>query len=272
MSNEQVEQIRQYVKDYRELYPNDNRVPLLISYCADLLAQIDAQARQIRDLESLICLHTHFTGEPPYVGDAGVLLALKEHFERLQVRPAEVDAEVEQVRSRVYSRFEARATCEVNTQRRTLEGVATAYAHMACVPDGDYCDANAVLPAIAALLRAYDRVAQDNARLNNELLAISQDDGKVERAYEQSREQLSQLQQENARWQQDVLEQLTASRAQCDRLGQALDIAAGVIDHFAAHQKHCLIVSGCSCRFTHDHQKFTAAYAAACTQGKTEGK
>lgn len=31
-----------------------------------------------QQLEGWICMHTHFTGEPPYVGTEGLLLALEE--------------------------------------------------------------------------------------------------------------------------------------------------------------------------------------------------
>lgn len=49
------------------------------------LRKLDAGSSEV---ESLICMRTHFDGEPPYVGWTGLALALKEHLDRLEAENA----------------------------------------------------------------------------------------------------------------------------------------------------------------------------------------
>ena len=37
-----------------------------------------------QELETAICMHTHFTGDPPYVGTEGLVLAIKEQAAALK--------------------------------------------------------------------------------------------------------------------------------------------------------------------------------------------
>ena len=42
------------------------------------LGRLERDAHLGNELESAICLYTHFTGEPPYVGTSGLVLAIRE--------------------------------------------------------------------------------------------------------------------------------------------------------------------------------------------------
>lgn len=53
----------------------------------DTLSRLDREAAT--HVETVICMRTHFTGDPPYVGWKGLGLALKEHLDRIE---AERDA------------------------------------------------------------------------------------------------------------------------------------------------------------------------------------
>ena len=41
-------------------------------------ARLRHDAKLGQELETAVCMHTHFTGEPPYVGTEGLVLAIKE--------------------------------------------------------------------------------------------------------------------------------------------------------------------------------------------------
>lgn len=57
----------------------------------ETLARMDREAAT--HVEGLICVRTHFTGEPPYVGWEGLGLALTEHLDRQEQRIAELEGE-----------------------------------------------------------------------------------------------------------------------------------------------------------------------------------
>jgi len=59
------------------------------------VAPLLAATSEARELEAAICLHTHFTGEPPYVGTAGLVLAVKECAARI----AEMEAALQAVKA-----------------------------------------------------------------------------------------------------------------------------------------------------------------------------
>lgn len=64
----------------------------------DTLSRLDREAAT--HVETLICMRTHFTGDPPYVGWKGLGLALKEHLDRIEAERdaanARADAAIEQ--------------------------------------------------------------------------------------------------------------------------------------------------------------------------------
>ena len=62
------------------------------------LRRLDAQAATY--VETVICMRTHFTGEPPYVGWKGLGLALREALDERDRLRAERE-EVEQLRRRM---------------------------------------------------------------------------------------------------------------------------------------------------------------------------
>ena len=59
---------------------------------ADRIAGLEKLDREAAThVESLICLRTDFTGEPPHVGWKGLGLALKEHLDKQDARIAELE-------------------------------------------------------------------------------------------------------------------------------------------------------------------------------------
>lgn len=55
----------------------------------------------MKDIELMICMHTHFTGDPPYVGWPGLALALREHFTGKAKPPAKKRAMKKDLRAAV---------------------------------------------------------------------------------------------------------------------------------------------------------------------------
>ena len=62
------------------------------------LRRLEAQAAT--HVETVICMRTHFTGEPPYVGWQGLGLALREALDERDRLRAELE-QVEQLRRRM---------------------------------------------------------------------------------------------------------------------------------------------------------------------------
>lgn len=65
---------------------------------AERFQKLDAEAANY--VETVICMRTHFTGEPPYVGWKGLGLALREALDERDRLRAERE-EVEQLRRRM---------------------------------------------------------------------------------------------------------------------------------------------------------------------------
>jgi len=64
-------------------------------------AEIDRlrhDARLGQELETAVCMHTHFTAEPPYVGTEGLVLAIKETAAKAK-RSGELIDEVARLRA-----------------------------------------------------------------------------------------------------------------------------------------------------------------------------
>lgn len=102
-----------------------------------------SDARLGQECEMLIALKTHFTGEPPYVGNDGVLLALREALDELnrlkgipfsdQPKPAEgatprTDALRTRAKQHTNVNWEAEANAAWDSHDRLEREVATHYA------------------------------------------------------------------------------------------------------------------------------------------------
>lgn len=60
---------------------------------AELVRYDELDSEAARHVESVICMRTHFTGNPPYVGWRGLGLALTETLDRLEAELAQARAE-----------------------------------------------------------------------------------------------------------------------------------------------------------------------------------
>ena len=73
------------------------------AFLREAAARIEALEKLDREaathVESLICMKTHFTGDPPYIGWRGLGLALREHLERQASRIEVLEAEVAELKS-----------------------------------------------------------------------------------------------------------------------------------------------------------------------------
>ena len=71
-----------------QIEANEETIAALKARIAEL-EKLDREAAT--HVESLICLRTDFTGEPPHVGWKGLGLALKEHLDKQDARIAELE-------------------------------------------------------------------------------------------------------------------------------------------------------------------------------------
>lgn len=85
------ERLAELIVDYdtdTRMNPGDQLWPDVAAALRELqqLRRLDAEAAEY--VESVICMRTHFTGQPPYVGWKGLGLALREYMDRMEGKSA----------------------------------------------------------------------------------------------------------------------------------------------------------------------------------------